>query len=130
MSLLVVGSVAIDNVETPDERRENVLGGSARIFLTPPAFSPTCGWWAWSATIGPTEHTQLLNSRGIDTSGLQVVPGGKTFRWTGKYQPNMNDRETLEVQLNVLRPIQPGACPKTIAGASTCSWPTARRWCR
>jgi sugar/nucleoside kinase (ribokinase family) len=48
-----------------------------------------------------------MTSRGIDASGLQVVPGGKTFRWTGRYEPNMNDRETLDVQLNVLGQFKP-----------------------
>ena len=55
----------------------------------------------------PAEHTSLLESRGIDTSGLSVVPGGSTFRWTGRYEPNMNDRETLDVQLNVFGEFDP-----------------------
>ena len=55
----------------------------------------------------PAEHTQFLRERGIDTSGLHVMPGEKTFRWRGKYLPNMNDRETLEVHLNVLQTYQP-----------------------
>jgi len=55
----------------------------------------------------PAEHTELLQTRGIDTSGLQVVPGGETFRWRGKYEPNMNDRETLEVHLNVFGQFNP-----------------------
>ena len=49
----------------------------------------------------------MLQARGIDTAGLQVVPGGKTFRWRGKYLPNMNDRETLDLQLNVLQNFDP-----------------------
>ena len=49
----------------------------------------------------------MLQARGIDTAGLQVVPGGKTFRWRGKYLPNMNDRETLDLQLNVLQDFDP-----------------------
>jgi sugar/nucleoside kinase (ribokinase family) len=55
----------------------------------------------------PAEHTKLLEGRKIDTSGLHIVKGGKTFRWTGKYQPNMNDRETLEVHLNVFGDFNP-----------------------
>jgi sugar/nucleoside kinase (ribokinase family) len=55
----------------------------------------------------PEEHTRLLQSRKIDTSGVRIVPGEKTFRWTGKYQPNMNDRETLEVHLNVFGKFDP-----------------------
>jgi hypothetical protein len=55
----------------------------------------------------PSEHVALLKGRNIDTSGLHVIPGGKTFYWKGKYLPNMNDRETLEVQLNVLGDVRP-----------------------
>ncbi|KKK59586.1 hypothetical protein LCGC14_3032920, partial [marine sediment metagenome] len=55
----------------------------------------------------PSEHTELLARQGVDTSGLQVVPGAKTFRWRGKYMPNMNDRETLEVHLNVFETFDP-----------------------
>ena len=52
-------------------------------------------------------HTELLKSRNIDTAGLKVVPDGKTFRWHGRYLPNMNDRETLDVQLNVFGEFDP-----------------------
>jgi sugar/nucleoside kinase (ribokinase family) len=55
----------------------------------------------------PAEHTSMLQQKGIDTSGLQIIPGGKTFRWRGRYLPNMNDRETIEVHLNVLDEFQP-----------------------
>jgi sugar/nucleoside kinase (ribokinase family) len=55
----------------------------------------------------PQQHTRLLEDRGIDTSGLQTIAGGRTFRWRGRYLPNMNDRETLEVHLNVLGDFQP-----------------------
>lgn len=55
----------------------------------------------------PAEHTALLNSRSIDTSGLQTIPDGKTFTWTGRYHDNMNDRDTLDVQLNVFGDFDP-----------------------
>ena len=55
----------------------------------------------------PAEYTELLNARGIDTSGLHVVPDGKTFTWTGRYHKNMNDRDTLDVQLNVFGEFDP-----------------------
>jgi sugar/nucleoside kinase (ribokinase family) len=112
MSLLVVGSIALDSVETPTRRRDNVLGGSA-VF-----FSYAASFFAPVALVGavgedwPQEHTQLLARRRIDTSGLKVLPGGKTFRWRGKYLPNMNDRETLEVQLNVLQTFDPDLSPE------------------
>ncbi len=107
MPLVVVGSVALDSVETPTETRENLLGGSAVFFSYAASyFTPT----RLVSVVGddwPEEHTQLLQSRGIDTSGLQKVPGGKTFFWRGRYQENMNLRETLEVDLNVFESFNP-----------------------
>jgi sugar/nucleoside kinase (ribokinase family) len=55
----------------------------------------------------PEQHTRFLQDRGIDTSGIEVIKGGKTFRWRGRYLPNMNDRETLEVHLNVFGDFKP-----------------------
>jgi len=112
MPLVVVGSVALDSVETPTQKRDNVLGGSAVFFsyaasyFTPVRLAGVVGedW--------PAEHTGLLRSRQIDTAGLQVVPGARTFRWRGRYFANMNDRETLDLQLNVMgqfNPILPDA---------------------
>jgi sugar/nucleoside kinase (ribokinase family) len=107
MPLLVVGSIALDTVETPTDRRENVLGGSAVFFSYAASyFAPV----RLAGAVGedwPAEFTRLLQSRAIDTSAVHTVAGGKTFRWTGKYAPNMNDRETLEVHLNVLASYQP-----------------------
>ncbi|MEX2315789.1 MAG: PfkB family carbohydrate kinase [Pirellulales bacterium] len=107
MSLLVVGSVAIDNVETPSARRDGLVGGSATHFSYAASFFTTVRLLSVVGDDWPAEHTELLKKRGIDTSGLHVVRGGKTFRWTGRYEPNMNDRETLDVQLNVLGQFQP-----------------------
>jgi hypothetical protein len=107
MPLLVVGSVAFDSVETPTERRDRVLGGSA-VF-----FSYAASYFSKVRLVGvvgedwPDEHTRLLEGQGIDTSGLTVVPGAKTFFWRGKYLPNMNDRETLEIELNVFGDFNP-----------------------
>jgi sugar/nucleoside kinase (ribokinase family) len=84
-----------------------VLGGSAVHFSYAASFFSKVHLVGAVGEDWPPEHTKLLQSRGIDTSGLQVVPGGKTFRWSGKYQPNMNDRETLEVHLNVLGTFDP-----------------------
>ncbi|MGO8748410.1 MAG: PfkB family carbohydrate kinase [Thermoguttaceae bacterium] len=116
MPLLVVGSVALDSVETPTETRENVLGGSAVYFSYAASyFSPV----RLVGVVGedwPAEYTALLQSRRIDTAGLQVVPGAATFRWRGRYQPNMNDRETLDVQLNAMSrfdPNLPEACRRS-----------------
>jgi sugar/nucleoside kinase (ribokinase family) len=107
MPLLVVGSVALDSVETPKESRDNVLGGSAVYFSYAASYFTSVRLVGVVGEDWPPEHTDLLNSRQIDTSGLTVVPGEKTFFWKGKYLPNMNDRETLEVQLNVFGDFQP-----------------------
>ena len=112
MSLLVVGSVALDSVETPTRRRDDVLGGSAVFFSYAARFFSEVHLLGAVGEDWPAEHTQMLRERGIDTSGLQIVPGGKTFRWRGKYLPNMNDRETLEVHLNVLESFDPVLSPE------------------
>lgn len=111
MSLLVVGSVALDSIETPSAQRDNVLGGSAVHFSYAASFFNQVRLVGVVGEDWPGEHTRLLQSRGIDTAGLHVVPGGKTFRWRGKYQPNMNDRDTLEVHLNVFGDFNPVVPP-------------------
>jgi sugar/nucleoside kinase (ribokinase family) len=107
MSLLVVGSVAFDSVETPTQKRERILGGSATFFSYSASFFSPVRLVGVVGDDFPEEHVATLRNRNIDTSGLHVVAGGKTFFWKGKYLPNMNDRETLEVQLNVLGTFQP-----------------------
>ena len=107
MPLLVVGSVAFDCVETPTDRRDDVLGGSAVFFSYAASFFSPVRLIGAVGEDWPAEHTSMLQQKGIDTSGLQIIPGGKTFRWRGRYLPNMNDRETIEVHLNVLDEFQP-----------------------
>jgi sugar/nucleoside kinase (ribokinase family) len=107
MPLLVVGSVALDSVETPERSRERVLGGSAVYFSYAASYFTSVRLVGVVGDDWPEEHTQLLNSRNIDTLGLQIIPGEKTFYWKGKYLPNMNDRETLDVQLNVFGEFDP-----------------------
>ncbi len=107
MPLLVVGSVALDCVETPTDKRDDVLGGSAVFFSYAASFFSPVRMIGAVGEDWPARHTALLEGKGIDTSGLQTIPGGKTFRWRGRYLPNMNDRETIEVHLNVLDTFQP-----------------------
>ena len=107
MPLLVVGSVALDSVETPTTTRDNVLGGSASYFAYAASYFTSVRLVSAVGEDWPDEHTQLLASRNIDTSGLVKIPGGKTFRWRGKYLEDMNDRETLDVQLNVYEQFDP-----------------------
>ncbi|MBM4005685.1 MAG: sugar kinase [Planctomycetes bacterium] len=107
MSVLVVGTVAFDSIETPNETRERVIGGSAVYFSMAASYFGPVSLVGVVGEDWPEEHTRMLQGRGIDTRGLSVIPGGKTFYWKGKYQPNMNDRETLEVHLNVFGTFDP-----------------------
>jgi sugar/nucleoside kinase (ribokinase family) len=107
MPLLVVGSVALDSVETPEASRDDVLGGSAVFFSYAASYFTSVKLVGVVGDDWPAAHTKMLTDRKIDASGLQVVKGAKTFRWRGKYLPNMNDRETLEVHLNVFGDFDP-----------------------
>jgi sugar/nucleoside kinase (ribokinase family) len=105
--ILVVGSVALDAVRTPTESADEILGGAASYFcLSAALFAPV----RLVAVVGedfPAEHKRLLESRDIDLSGLQVRPG-KTFRWTARYSGlRLEDRETLDTQLNVFADFHP-----------------------
>jgi sugar/nucleoside kinase (ribokinase family) len=107
MPLLVVGSVALDDVHTPTDKRENALGGSAVYFSYAASYFTPVRLVGVVGEDWPAEHTELLTSRKVDASGLEVMAGKKTFHWKGKYLDNMNDRETLEVHLNVLGEFNP-----------------------
>jgi sugar/nucleoside kinase (ribokinase family) len=107
MPLLVAGSVALDTVETPRETRENVLGGSAVYFSYAASYFTPVRLVGVVGDDWPPEHTEMLRARNIDTAGLQVLRGVKTFRWRGRYFKNMNDRETVDVQLNAMAEFDP-----------------------
>ena len=107
MPLLVVGSVALDTVETPHARCDELLGGSAVHFSYAASFFTGVRLVGAVGDDWPSEHTALLNERSIDTSGLEVIEGGQTFRWHGRYLENMNDRETIDVHLNVFAGFDP-----------------------
>ncbi len=81
MSLLVVGSVAFDSIHTPTHVRERVLGGSAVYFSYAASYFTPVRLVGVVGDDWPSEHTSMLKSRNIDTDGLQVVQGGKTFYW-------------------------------------------------
>lgn len=102
MSLLVTGSIGIDTVETPTDKAVAVPGGSAFYFsLAAASFCKT----RLIGVVGedfPDEMRSILEDAGVDLAGLEVRKGGKTFRWHGKYHENMNERDTIDVQLNVL----------------------------
>ena len=118
MTLVVVGSVALDTIETPAACRENVLGGSAVYFSYAASFFTHVHLVGAVGDDWQPDFTRLLAERQIDLAGLRQIAGGKTFRWRGKYHANMNDRETLEVHLNVLEQFDP-VLPETYRA---CQW--------
>lgn len=108
MSLLTVGTVAFDTIETPFGKAEHVIGGA-------------CTYISWAASyftsdihlvsiVGedfPKSELEALQSRGVNLEGLEVVQGGKSFFWAGRYHNNMNSRDTLVTDLNVLADFNP-----------------------
>jgi sugar/nucleoside kinase (ribokinase family) len=112
MPLLVTGTIALDSVETPHGRHDNVLGGSAVYF------SYSAGYFTPPRLVGivgedfPREHVDMLAGRGIDIGGLEVKKGAKTFRWKGSYAGSMNEATTLETHLNVIAEHAPAIPPR------------------
>ncbi|RME04806.1 MAG: sugar kinase [Planctomycetota bacterium] len=112
MDLLLVGSIALDTIETPHKKKENLLGGSATYF----------GWAASLFTkvhlvgvVGkdfPQKSIKQFQQRNINLEGLTIHPTAKTFRWWGKYAEDMNHRETISVELNALQDFSPTLPPK------------------
>jgi sugar/nucleoside kinase (ribokinase family) len=109
--LLVVGSVALDTVQTPFGKVQEALGGSATFFSYAASFFTRVRLVGPVGQDFPKEHIKLLADRGIDVSGLQVAPG-RTFRWTGQYGYDLNDATTLDTQLNVLADFRPALAPE------------------
>src|SRR3954449_6431397 len=107
MPLLVVGSLALDSVETPFGVVKDALGGSATYFSYAASYFTPVRLVGVVGEDFPSEHRATLEGRNIDASGLVVQPGGETFRWRGKYEGDMNLAETLEVHLNVLGTFDP-----------------------
>jgi sugar/nucleoside kinase (ribokinase family) len=115
MSILVVGSVAFDSVETPFGKEENVLGGSATYFSISASFFSDVNLVAVVGEDFPQEHIEFLESRNIDLRGLARV-SGKTFHWKGKYGYDLNEAQTLETNLNVFADFKP-RIPEAYASA-------------
>ncbi|HMF14235.1 MAG TPA: PfkB family carbohydrate kinase [Gemmataceae bacterium] len=107
MSLLVVGTVAFDSIETPTGTVDGVLGGSATFFAYAASFFTRPRLVAVVGEDFPDSYRAVLASRQIDAAGLTTEKGGKTFRWKGRYHQDMNTRDTLEVHLNVLGTFDP-----------------------
>lgn len=101
--LLIVGSMAFDQIETPFGKSHKTMGGSANyISLSAAMFHAPSAVVSVVGDDYPSAFIEALSQRHIDTSGIDVVKGGKTFFWSGKYHNDMNLRDTLDTQLNVL----------------------------
>lgn len=106
MSILVVGSVALDSVKTPFGEKRDILGGSATYFSYSASFFTDVNLVAVVGSDFPKEHLELLKSRNINLEGLKTVEG-QTFRWSGSYEYDMNEAKTLSTCLNVFEMFKP-----------------------
>lgn len=108
MSLLVVGTVAFDAIETPFGKTEKIIGGAATyISAAASFFTKNINLVSVVGDDFPSQEIERLNARNINTEGLQVIKGGKSFFWAGKYHADMNNRDTLATELNVLAQFDP-----------------------
>lgn len=107
MPVLVVGSVALDNVRTPFGEVKEALGGSCAYASTSASYFSNVAIVGVIGSDFPKPHLKMFRSRGIDITGLQVERGGKTFRWRGYYEYDMNQAHTLETALNVFADFRP-----------------------
>ncbi|MGM0634642.1 MAG: PfkB family carbohydrate kinase [Bacteroidota bacterium] len=106
--LLIVGTVAFDAIETPFGKTDKILGGAATyIGLAASQFQVDAGIVSVVGEDFPQEYLDLLTKNNINLEGLEVVKGGKSFFWSGRYHNDMNTRDTLDTQLNVLADFQP-----------------------
>jgi len=108
MSVLVVGTVAFDAIETPFGKTDKIVGGAATyICLSSSFFINKLNLVSVVGEDFPNSAIQMLKDKSVDTEGLQIKKGEKTFFWSGKYHNDMNTRDTLETQLNVLENFDP-----------------------
>lgn len=106
MSILVVGSVALDSIETPFGKKDEILGGSATFFSIAASFFDKVNIIATVGEDFPEKYLNLLKARGIGTEGI-TINKGKTFRWEGRYEYDMNVAHTLATHLNVFQDFAP-----------------------
>ncbi|GAA4182554.1 PfkB family carbohydrate kinase [Sphingobacterium ginsenosidimutans] len=108
MSLVIIGTVAFDTIETPFGKTDKILGGAGTFASL--AASYLCDQIKLVSVIGEdfgSRNLAVIKERGIDVSGVQIVPGGQTFSWSGRYHNDMNSRDTLATDLNVLADFDP-----------------------
>lgn len=118
MSIVVVGSMAFDDVETPYGKVTNVIGGAATYFGVAASFFCPVKAVAVVGRDFPQAELDFLAARGIDLSGVTIADG-PTFRWSGRYHEDMNQRDTLDLQLNVFADFRP-VLPESYRDAETC----------
>jgi len=106
--LVIVGTVAFDEIETPFGKTGKILGGAGTfIGLAASQFNVDAAIVSIVGDDLPKEYLDLLSSRNIDISGIEIVEGGKTFYWSGRYHNDMNSRDTLVTELNTLADFNP-----------------------
>jgi len=106
--LLIVGTVAFDAIETPFGKTDKIVGGSATyISLSASKFGVSSGIVSVVGDDFPKEYLKNLNNKNINTDGVEIVKGGRTFFWSGKYHNDLNSRDTLITDLNVLADFKP-----------------------
>ena len=106
--LVVVGTVAFDAIETPFGKTDKILGGSGTfVGLAASQFEVKTGVVSVVGGDFPASYLEMMNSKGINTEGIEIVKEGKTFFWSGKYHNDMNSRDTLITELNVLETFAP-----------------------
>ncbi|HEY3353281.1 MAG TPA: PfkB family carbohydrate kinase [Polyangia bacterium] len=110
LDLLIVGSVALDTIETATARRERILGGSASFAATSASFFTRPALCGVVGADFPAEHVEFLRGRGIGLDGLEHA-AGKTFFWSGRYAPDFSSRTSLDTQLNVFADFRPRLPP-------------------
>lgn len=107
MSILVVGSVALDSIQTPFGKKKEILGGSATFFSITASFFNKVNIVAAVGEDFPKRYVTLLKNKGVGIEGLEIIKGAKTFRWSGKYDYDFNTARTIATHLNVFRDFEP-----------------------
>jgi sugar/nucleoside kinase (ribokinase family) len=111
MSLVIVGSLAFDTIETPWDRKEKIIGGSCTYCSLAASYFTRPGVVAVVGEGFPADVIAFLKKRHVDLKGLKIVPGGKTFHWQGRYGHDPNQRETVRTDLNVFQNFRPDIPP-------------------
>lgn len=118
MSILVVGSVAYDGIETPFGKRDRILGGSATyLSITSSYFTSDVNLVGVVGNDFADSDIEILRNRGVNLEGLKIDKSGKTFFWAGRYHYDLNSRDTLDTQLNVFETFRP-EIPENLRKAS------------